>query len=79
MNNGNLKKASIILGILVILGAGLTGYTEVKIQSKHTKTSLAEFKEETHQDIKDIKTDVRNLLVRTERALTILEDLKRSN
>ncbi len=80
----NGKRIYIFLGILVILGGSVKGYTEfiiapVKIKAENNEKRLAEFKEETNQNIKEIKYDQKETLIKITRALTILEDLKKNN
>jgi len=77
--NGFLKKLSICIGILIVFGSGVAGYTDVKNQAQSNEEDLIELKMETKEDISDMKKDIRDLLVRTTRALTILEELKSSN
>ena len=66
MNNGNnnlIKKVSIFLGVFVILGGAVAGYTEVKIQAKQNKEDLNELKKETNENIKEIKKDNQKMLI----------------
>ncbi len=73
--NGNLKKLGILLGILVIFGSGVAGYTDVKNDTGDNERSIIEI----HVDIKEIKTDQTKMLVQMTRALTILEGLNKSD
>ncbi len=72
MNNGQKVKIGLTIGILFFSVAA--GYTEVKIRSINNEKNIMK----TDKNIEDIKIDIRNLLVKQERVLIILEGDKES-
>lgn len=77
MNNGQRVKIGLSIGIVFFAVA--TGYAEVKFRSINNEKNLIELKQETREDLKEIKMDIRDLLVQTTEVLTQVKDLKRSN
>jgi len=76
MKNGSLKTASVVIGMLVLFASVVGAWTDMKNKTSTNEKNHQEFKQETRENIKEIKADQKETLVQMTRALTILEELR---